>query len=84
VTLNHQGADTLLPDSVAWKVPVDTVKNTIDGMAEAMLTLSGAPDRLAAMSKAGIEYAHTESWSRRIERMSALYAQVLLERSALR
>ncbi len=77
VTLNHQGADTLLPDSVAWKVPVDTVKNTIDGMADAMLTLSGTPDRLAAMAQAAIEYARTESWPRRVERMSALYTQAI-------
>jgi glycosyltransferase involved in cell wall biosynthesis len=77
LTLNHQGAGALLPDTVAWKVSVDTVKNTVNGMAEAMVTLAESRERLSAMSKAAIQYAHTESWPRRIVRMSKLYEQLL-------
>ncbi|MGB6829643.1 MAG: glycosyltransferase family 4 protein [Terracidiphilus sp.] len=76
LTLNHQGAGALVPDAVAWKVPVDTVNSTINGMAEAMVELADNPEKLAAMSKAAIAYAHTESWSRRAERMSELYERL--------
>jgi glycosyltransferase involved in cell wall biosynthesis len=77
LALNHQGADVLIPDSVAWKVPVDSVNNTINGMAEAMSTLADSPQRLSAMSIAALQYARTESWPRRVVRMSKLYEQLL-------
>jgi glycosyltransferase involved in cell wall biosynthesis len=79
LTLDHQGAGTLIPDTVAWKVPVDTAKNTVEKMAEAMVYLANSRDKLLAMSEAAICYAHSESWTQRIDRMSSLYEKLLLE-----
>jgi glycosyltransferase involved in cell wall biosynthesis len=84
LTLNHQGVDVLVPEGVAWKVPVDSIKNIIERMAEAMVLLADSPEQLSRMSEAAIRYAHSESWPRRVERMSSLYTQVVSDCSAVR
>lgn len=78
LTLDHQGADVLIPDGVAWRVAVDSPRKVIEGLAEAMTLLADSPDRLSKMAHAAISYARTESWPRRIERMSALYSEIVL------
>lgn len=75
LVLNHQGAGTLLPDSVAWKVNVSSTTQIVDDMAKAMLELAGSPERLSAMSRAAVRYASTELWPSRIQRVSELYEQ---------
>jgi glycosyltransferase involved in cell wall biosynthesis len=73
LTLDHQGADVLVPDGVAKKVAVGSLNQVIEDMAAAMLELANSPKSLAAMSRAAVEYARTELWPLRVERMSSLY-----------
>ena len=73
LVLNHQGAGALVPDAVAWKVPVQSPDQIVNDMATAMIELSNSPERLAQMSRAAVEYAKTEIWLRRVQRLSVLY-----------
>jgi glycosyltransferase involved in cell wall biosynthesis len=76
LTLDHQGAGTLLPSEAAWKVPVDGAEAVVQGLARAMVFLADHPDRLRSMSEAALAYAQTESWPVRAERMTAIYNQL--------
>jgi glycosyltransferase involved in cell wall biosynthesis len=75
LTLNHQGAGSLLPDAAACKVSVGNPLQTIRELAEAMLRLADPLTR-APMAEAALRYAHTESWPARISRINAIYDQL--------
>lgn len=77
LTLHHQGAGSLLPDSVACKVSVGDPLQTIRELAEAMVRLAD-PRTRAPMAEAALRYARTESWPARVGRMSAIYNQLAM------
>jgi glycosyltransferase involved in cell wall biosynthesis len=77
LSLNHQGVGAMIPEQAAIKVPVTSPASTIQGLADAIRALAGSPELRQSMSEAARRHAATESWSRRVIRMNALYRSCL-------
>ncbi len=76
VTLDHQGVGTFVPAGASIKVPITTVAGTIQGLASAMDLLAASPDLRCRMGTVGWNFARTETWDARAQRMPALYEQL--------
>jgi glycosyltransferase involved in cell wall biosynthesis len=75
--LNHQGAGSHLPDTVAIKVPATTPQAVVQAMADHIDSLAADRGRLRRMSQAGYSFAATQQWKDRALLMEQLYRQVL-------
>lgn len=76
VTLDHQGAADLVPDSAGIKVPVTEPSETVGQLAIALRTLAESPESRAAMGEAGLEFARSLSWSAKARQMDRIYASL--------
>lgn len=76
VTLDHQGAADLVPDSAGIKVPVTEPAETVGGLAAALSTLAESPASRVAMGEAGFEFAKSLSWSAKARQMDRIYASL--------
>jgi glycosyltransferase involved in cell wall biosynthesis len=76
VTLDHQGAATLVPDSVGIKVPVTTPKQTPERLARAIEKLAADHALLASMGEAAIEVARRHTWERKASEVLKIYRQL--------
>lgn len=80
VCLDIHGARDFVPSDAGIKVPVGrTAKDTALALGRAVADLAGSRDRYTAMSRAAAQYARTQSWSLRIERMNEIYGELLAE-----
>lgn len=78
ITLDHQGAHSLVPDGAGFKVPVTTQEQTISALADAI-------DQFAklsliernAMSACGLKAARRLAWNKRAARAESLYRRIL-------
>jgi glycosyltransferase involved in cell wall biosynthesis len=83
LTLDHQGAATLVPDSAGIKVPVSTPKETAACLARSIERLAADRDLLLKMGEAAIEVARSHAWKRKAMDALKIYSQ-LIENNALR
>jgi glycosyltransferase involved in cell wall biosynthesis len=75
--LDHQGAGSHLPDTVAIKVPATTPQAVVQAMADHIDSLACDRARLRRMSQAGYSFATTQQWKDRALLMERFYRQVL-------
>ncbi len=83
VTLDHQGVGAFVPPGAGIKVPVTEPKETVAGLAQAIRLLAGSRELRAKMGRAAWQYAKTQTWTRRAERMNAWYELVVNKRQCL-
>jgi glycosyltransferase involved in cell wall biosynthesis len=81
LALDHQGVGAMIPEQAAIKVPVTSPASTIRGLADGIRALAGSPELGQRLSEAARCHAATESWSRRVARMNALYRSCLASRA---
>jgi glycosyltransferase involved in cell wall biosynthesis len=82
LALNHQGVGSLVPEQAAIKVPVTSPAATVQALADGIRALAESPDLGQRLGEAARCHAATESWSRRVVRMNALYQRCLDPRPA--
>ena len=71
--LNHQGFGAMIPEQAAIKIPVTGPAATIQGLADGIRALAACPDLGQRMGEAARRHAASESWSRRVVRMTEIY-----------
>ncbi|GAB3237683.1 hypothetical protein GCM10027346_29540 [Hymenobacter seoulensis] len=69
ITLDHQGAHDFIPAAAGIKVPVTTPDAAANAMARAVEYLYNHPEERLNMGRAGYEFARTQTWSARSERL---------------
>ena len=72
----------MIPDQAAIKIPVTDPAATIQGLADAIRALAGSPDLGQRMGEAARRHAASESWSRRVARMTEIYRHCVDRRGA--
>jgi len=77
LTLDHQGVGTFVPPEAGIKIPVTSLEQTQEGLAEGIRRLALFPEERRKMGEAAHSYARTQTWERRAECMSNLYEEVL-------
>jgi glycosyltransferase involved in cell wall biosynthesis len=77
IALNHHGAGDHIPDRAGIKVRVTYPEDTINALTEAIVDLYQHPDERLEMGRIGFEYAKTQTWPRKIEKISQFYAEIL-------
>jgi glycosyltransferase involved in cell wall biosynthesis len=80
LALDHQGVATFVPDKAAIKVPVTSPTETVSGLAQGIRRLLLCPGERQKMSEAALEFARTQTWEKRTERISKLYEEILDKR----
>lgn len=81
ITLDHQGVGAFVPEAAGIKVRVTTPEEVIAGLAAAIETISRCTTCRLRMGLAALELAKQETWSLRVDRLSALYEEVILAHS---
>ncbi len=77
VALDHQGVGEILTPNCGVKVPVESQRQVVDGMARALQTLALDPERRARLGDgARLRIAERYTWDRKGELLSRLYAEV--------
>jgi len=76
ITLDHQGAAAFVPSAAAIKVPVLTPSLTIEGIANAVIELSGSAERRLAMGQAGFAFARTQTSTNKAQQVQAIYDSI--------
>jgi glycosyltransferase involved in cell wall biosynthesis len=80
LALDHHGVAAFVPDKAAIKVPVTSPAETVSGLAQGIRRLLLFPRERQEMSEAALEFAKTQTWEKRTERMSKLYEEILDKR----
>ena len=63
----------MIPEQAAIKIPVTDPAATIQGLADGIRALAASPDLGQRMGEAARRHAASESWSRRVARMTEIY-----------
>jgi glycosyltransferase involved in cell wall biosynthesis len=79
LTLNHQGVAAFVPDAAGIKVAVTNPRDTIAGLAQGIRRLARLPEERQGMGRAALEFAKTQTWERRTERMLQIYHEARAE-----
>ena len=77
VTLNHQGVGAFVPSEAGIKVPVTNPQETVSTLGQAIGVVLSSEELRARMGRAAWEFAATQTWERRAEKMSEWYAEVV-------
>jgi glycosyltransferase involved in cell wall biosynthesis len=80
--LDHQGFGAMIPEQAAIKIPVTGPAATIQGLADGIRALAASPDLGQRMGEAARRHAASESWSRRVDRMTEIYRHCVDRRGA--
>jgi glycosyltransferase involved in cell wall biosynthesis len=80
--LDHQGFGAMIPEQGAIKIPVTGPAATIQGLADGIRALAASPDLGQRMGEAARRHAASESWSRRVDRMTEIYRHCVDRRGA--
>ena len=81
LTLNHQGTAWFVPDEAGIKVPVTNPRETVTELARGIRSLALSPHRRETMSKAAFEFAQTQTWEKRAQRILQIYQEAKIEYS---
>jgi glycosyltransferase involved in cell wall biosynthesis len=76
LTLDHQGAATVVPFSAGIRVPVSTPKQTAEQLARAIERLAADRALLSKMGEAAIEVARSHGWDRKALEAIAIYEEL--------
>ncbi|MEO0836820.1 MAG: glycosyltransferase family 4 protein [Cyanobacteria bacterium J06642_3] len=76
ITLDHQGAKDFVPQGAGIKVPVTKPTETINLLAQAVEDMYHNPQTRESMSKFGYEFAKTQTWSHKAQKMSRYYEEL--------
>lgn len=82
ITLNHQGAKDFIPQNAAIKVPVTDARGTVTALAKAIEHAYHNPQECLRMSQTGYQFAKTQVWSNKIDRMTKFYEELLAPASS--
>lgn len=77
ITLDHQGVGSFVPETAGIKVPVTTPPEVVDALAEAIEKTAGCGSYRLKMGAAALERAKAETWTRRVNRLTAMYEEVI-------
>ncbi len=77
VTLDHQGGHDFVPDEAGIRVRVTNPESTIKHLATALTNLHENPQKLAQMSKTGLEFARQNNWTIKAAEMTKMYQSVV-------
>jgi glycosyltransferase involved in cell wall biosynthesis len=77
IALDHQGVRAFVPSGASIKVPVRNPRETVSAIASAIRELWLSPARRLQMGAAAWEFARTQTWPLRAERMTAIYRHLL-------
>ncbi|MEM7595597.1 MAG: glycosyltransferase family 4 protein, partial [Cyanobacteria bacterium P01_A01_bin.83] len=77
ITLDHQGAKDFVPEGAGIKVPVTNPTETTNLLAQAVEDLYHNPQKRGSMSKFGYEFAKTQTWSHKAQKMSKYYEELV-------
>jgi glycosyltransferase involved in cell wall biosynthesis len=81
ITLAHQGAVAITTDETAIRVPVTTITRTIEGLAEAILSLMRSPELRARLGRAGRQrVGDLYSWDAKGDLMNDVYKSIFPSR----
>ena len=79
VTVDHQGAESIVTDACAIRVSTKTWDSTVAGFATGLETLANDENEWGRLSRGAIERAYDFQWINREEWMLAMYNQALQE-----
>lgn len=82
LSLDHQGVGTFVPSDAAIKIPVTTPRETVNRIAEGIRWLARNPDSRRRLGEAGRAFAMTQTWQKRAEEITKLYAEVISKRGS--
>lgn len=77
ITLNIHGARKFIPDDGGIKVNVNTASQTVDALAKAVEDLHQNPEKRLEMGKVGYEFAQTQTWTKKADRVTKYYQELL-------
>lgn len=77
ITLDHHGARDFVPKEASIKAAVTDPEKTVLELSEAIEKIADDSELRTQMGKAGLDFAKTQTWTRRAKRMSDLYAELL-------
>lgn len=84
LSLDHQGVGTFVPSDAAIKIPVSTPRQTVNHFAEGIRWLARNPEGRRRMGEAGRVFAMTQTWQKRAEEITKLYAEVIGTQGSLK
>jgi glycosyltransferase involved in cell wall biosynthesis len=77
ITLDHQGAHNFVPAAASLKAPVTKPVQTAAALARAVEYCYEHPEQRVAMGRAGYEFAQTQTWPARSQRLQALAGDIV-------
>ena len=79
LTLNHQGMAWFVPEDAGIKVPVTNPHDTVTELAKGIRSLALSPQLRKRMGKAAFEFAQTQTWDKRTQRILQIYEEAKIE-----
>lgn len=77
LTLDLHGSGFMVPDAAGIKVPAIKPEETVVQLADAVTRLYRDPELRKEYGKAGFEFASTQTWEVKIQRISQLYREMV-------
>lgn len=78
ITLNHHGAAKFVPSDAGIKVNIDTPEVTLQELVNAVNYMFHQPQERSQMGERGYQFAKTQTWSKRAEKVFSFY-NILLD-----
>ena len=79
LTLDLHGSGFMVPDDAGIKVPAHTPEATVKALTEAVEYLYHHPEERNRLGKNGFDFARSQTWEKKVEKMSALYRSLVPE-----
>jgi glycosyltransferase involved in cell wall biosynthesis len=80
LTLDHQGASSMVPEQAGIKVPVGDPDQTVAALAAGIRQLASSAEMRQRMGEAGWAYAQGLGWAQRAAQVSRWYDEVIEQR----
>ena len=77
IALNHHGAGDHIPAKAGIKVPVIDPDETVAQLTEAIEYLYQNSDERLVMGRVGFEYAKTQTWPKKVQKISQFYDELV-------
>ena len=77
ISLDHHGAGDHIPDKAGIKVPVINPDETLNQLTQAIEYLYQNSEERIAMGRVGFEYAKTQTWPRKVQKISQFYDELV-------
>ncbi len=81
IALDHHGAGDHIPDRAGIKVPVTSPDETVQALTQAITYLYHHADERIAMGWVGFEYAKTQTWPKKVRKISQFYSELMAQRN---